>query len=108
MLELPIEEGLIERVGLVVFNDWAEVVAMEGKVGEEEFVEELSITEAVGVFNGFESAVEVLEKLKLASAEELAFIKEDKDVEDLTVDWRVVFEEAFAWWTGVTVFLLDE
>jgi hypothetical protein len=30
--------------------------------------------------------------------EELEFIKEDIDAEALTEDWRLVFDEAFAWW----------
>jgi hypothetical protein len=40
--------------------------------------------------------------------EELEFIKEDKDAEALTEVWRLDFEEAFAWWVGVTEFLLAE
>jgi hypothetical protein len=44
----------------------------------------------------------------LEFSEELEFIKEDKDAEALTEDWRLVFDEAFAWWAGATEFLLAE
>ena len=46
----------------------------------------MSITNAVGVLNEFESPVDVSEILELEFLEELEFIKEDKDAEALTED----------------------
>lgn len=99
-------------VGLAEFKDSIEAAAKEEKEGVEEGVEEvvveLSITDPVGVLNEFESPVDVSEILELKFLEELEFIKEDKDAEALTEVWRLDFEEAFAWWVGVTEFLLAE
>jgi hypothetical protein len=98
LLELAIEEDWLEierlaavrlvAVGLFVFKDSIEAAAKEEKEGVEEGVEEvvveLSITDPVGVLNEFESPVDVSEILELKFLEELEFIKEDKDAEDLT------------------------
>jgi hypothetical protein len=76
----------LAAVELVEFKDSDEVVVKEENEGVEEVVEELSITDAVGFLNEFDSPVEVSEILVLEFLEELEFIKEDKDAEALTDD----------------------
>ncbi len=122
VLELPIEEGWLEIVRLVAvrlveFSVSLEVLPKEDKVGVVECVDELWIAESVGVvtklafmeLNGVVEEMELIEFDDVVEAFEMCEV--DKDATGLKVlvnNWRLVFDEAFAWWAGATEFLLAE